>query len=163
MARSGSKWLTTVAALSILIGLAVYLRFNEAGPQASLLPSCFLHKLTGLHCVGCGNTRTAYALLSGDVWGAVQQNAFTVLALPFLAWGGIRLWRGWMNPDKRKSLGWWKPVHSYLLVAAIFAFGILRNVPMKPFNWLAPVPLSKLNSSEVHAAQSHSETPHHGQ
>ncbi len=159
MRPSPAKWVATVAALGVLVALALYLRFNEGGAQGAFLPDCMLHELTGLHCPGCGNTRVAYALLNGDVWQAIQNNVLTVFALPILGWGAVHLWMGWMYPGKLRPITWWKPLHTYLLVAIVFGFGILRNVPVKPFNWLAPVPVSKPHPIEAPQEPSPGETP----
>lgn len=42
---------------------------------------CMLYTLTGILCPGCGNTRSAKAMLNGDFLLAVRNNA----SLPFIA------------------------------------------------------------------------------
>ncbi|MBR6580673.1 MAG: DUF2752 domain-containing protein [Ruminococcus sp.] len=42
---------------------------------------CMLYTLTGILCPGCGNTRSARAILNGDFLLAVRNNA----SLPFIA------------------------------------------------------------------------------
>ncbi len=47
---------------------------------APYLGVCTFYTLTGIHCPGCGNTRCIRALLNGDFFLAVRNNAL----LPFL-------------------------------------------------------------------------------
>ena len=44
-------------------------------------PECYVHKMTGLWCTGCGNTRSCIALLHGHIWTAIRNNA----TMPFLS------------------------------------------------------------------------------
>lgn len=138
------------AALCLLAVIAAYaLRSEDLADGVSWLPQCLLNELTGLHCPGCGNTRATKALLNGDVVDAWNQNAAFVMALPFLIWGAVRLWIGWVFPGKLKPLPFiWRYHHSVILIILVVAFGILRNVPVKPFSWLAPMPAISLQSEE---------------
>ena len=139
----------SVSAAVLLAGLvaAFSLRQDDPADGVSWLPKCTLNSLTGLYCPGCGNTRATRALLNGDLAGAWHQNAAFVVALPFLTWGAARLWIAWMFPGKLKPLPFsWKYHYSVILIVLVILFGVLRNFPQKPFNWLAPVPLSKMKA-----------------
>lgn len=119
-------------------GLAgvVYLRlFNPVG--SGLYPPCVLHQLTGLYCPGCGSTRALYQLAHGHPAAAFAMNPLLVVLLPLLGYAfvsyalvGLRgrgLPQIFVNPTLIKLLFW-----------AVITFGILRNVPLYPFNLLAP-------------------------
>ena len=95
--------------------------------------------MTGLHCPGCGGTRAGHALANFRIGDALKKNALLVVLLPFLvvgialeglAWVQGRDYRG---PRVRlpRGLSWWLP-------GVIIGFWILRNVPMWPFDLLAP-------------------------
>ena len=141
-----AKWSLTVACLLIGLALATYLlRIDLAGDQ-HFLPKCTLKSVSGLFCPGCGNTRAAQALLRGDIGGALHQNVLFVCALPFFILWLAYTWVNWVFPGIWKSiLPWknfrWKYGYSVTLVIVLVAFSILRNVPVKPFSWMAPVPL----------------------
>ncbi len=105
--------------------------------QTSIFPRCTLHETTGLHCPGCGGTRAVYALMHGDVLQAAADNLYFVLALPFLLWwGGYGVWATVVGkpfgPPRHRP---W--LYTFIWVSLI-AFTILRNIPVAPFNWMAP-------------------------
>ena len=98
---------------------------------------CPFHMFTGLHCPGCGTLRALHALLHGRVVQALGLNALTVGLLPFLAYpflsNVLLAVRG--RGLRRVHL---PTVWGRLLVAAIIAFWIIRNIPVHPFTLLAP-------------------------
>lgn len=135
----------SLSAAFILVGLVALLslRRENLADGVFWLPKCSLHLWTGLYCPGCGNTRATQALLHGDLAGAWRQNAFFVVALPFLLFGAARLWVGWVFPGKLRPLPFaWRYTYSAILIALVVLFGILRNFPQEPFAALAPVPLA---------------------
>ena len=143
-AASTGRWVASGAALALCGSLALWLRrVDLAVPPRFLLP-CVFHELTGLYCPGCGNTRAAHALLHGDVAGALRQNAFSVIALPFLVYFVWRAWLGWVAPKLRKPLP--IPIRQWHIVAVVtlfLLFFVLRNLPFAPFDWLAPDPVTR--------------------
>jgi len=148
MTSTRGKGAITVAVLVAAAGLALHLGQADLGAARVWLPRCAWHAATDLHCSGCGNTRAAHALLHGDVDGALRQNAVFVLALPFLLLGAFRMWFHWMFPHRRRPLPIrWRLGHSLAILAILVAFGVLRNVPRAPFDWLAPVPVNPAESS----------------
>lgn len=99
-------------------------------------PPCPFHVLTGLHCPGCGSTRTLHALAHGEFGRALQLNPLLVLALPFLvAWAGAAWWRGVRHDLPPAPLP--KPAAAVTLVTVLRYF-VLRNLPWWPFTLLAP-------------------------
>jgi hypothetical protein len=68
---------------------------NEPGHY----PLCPTKALSGLDCPGCGGLRATHALVTGDLVGALDHNAFVVLVvlpLAVAAWVAwlVRCWRG---------------------------------------------------------------------
>src|SRR5436190_19023711 len=80
--------LLLLAAAVVLPPLLVVLyRFPPA--QTGWYPGCLFHRLTGLHCPGCGGTRCAHALLHGDLPQALAYHVLFPFLLPFLLfWAG---------------------------------------------------------------------------
>ena len=102
-----------------------------------IFPPCPLPYLTGLFCPGCGSLRAIHALLHGNVHAACAMNPLTVALLPFLIYGlaseTLLAWHGRGLPQPMLSA-----LGIRTLCAVIVLFGVLRNLPLHPFNLLAP-------------------------
>ena len=130
--------LFAVVVFAALAGAAVLYTFNPVG--SGFYPPCPFRAATGLHCPGCGSTRGLHALLHGRVWAAFRFNPLMVAALPFLLAAFVRHTRrvfGWERPDARPRrilpAAW-----IWALFVLVMAYWVLRNLPFRPFNWLAP-------------------------
>ena len=110
---------------------------------ASYYPKCQSYQLFGLHCPGCGLTRSVSALLNGEPAQAVAYNPATLVLVPAIALGlGRSIWRwatGW-RPKRRVYTppGWLARAMPWVLAAGLVLFGLLRNVPVWPLTLLAP-------------------------
>ena len=128
------KPLQNVALFGAIIAVgAVFFFFNPS--TTAFYPKCLFHEMTGLYCPGCGSTRALHCLLHGELREAFRDNALVVLALPLL--GAILLARTLRRRPPvviRQS----KLVWLWLLLAVIVAFGVVRNIPCRPFLLLAP-------------------------
>lgn len=125
--------LAMLAALAVAAGgLCV---FDPA--TSGIFPPCPLRYLTGWYCPGCGSLRAIHQLLHGNLRAAWAMNPLTVVLLPFLSYGLISSllfeFRGRGLPEPFLRAAWIRA-----LCAAIILFGIVRNLPMHPFDLLAP-------------------------
>jgi len=117
------------------VGLTLLRTFDPA--NSWIFPPCPVHYLTGWYCPGCGSLRAIHALLHGNVHGAWAMNPLTIVLLPFIAYGLVsetlvRL-RGRGLPQLRLPSS-----AIYSLGCIIVLFGVIRNLPLEPFSWLAP-------------------------
>ena len=99
-------------------------------------PPCPLKVFTGLDCPFCGGLRATHDLLHGNLAAAVDYNALTtVFVLPvtmllLIAWT-VQRWRG-----KPFALTLPRPAMA-VLVVAVLAFTVVRNVPGMPWGTAA--------------------------
>ena len=107
----------------------VLLIVPPGSPHAKWLPKCMFHQLTGLYCPGCGATRALSAMLHGDVKASLHNN---LLLFPLLALIAFMI----IKP----GISLKRPV-AFTIIAVVLLFTILRNIPVAPFTYLAPVPL----------------------
>jgi hypothetical protein len=128
-----------VVALAVLV-MAIFatLLYHRWPAGLSWYPGCLFHKVTGLHCPGCGMTRAAYATLHGDLGRAFRMNPVGMVLLPVgmmaLALESV----GWIrNRPSRFHLNV-GPKGAWALAWLVIAFWILRNIPVWPFTLLAP-------------------------
>lgn len=126
-------------------GLAASIWLASQG-VGSLPVRCVLHDVTGLHCPGCGMTRATYAAMHGEFGRAFRFNPLGVLLLPVaLLAMAPGVWR-WLHDLPPRPERRWARLGA-ILAGLVIAFGILRNLPWKPFLWLAP-PAEPVSTSE---------------
>ena len=103
----------------------------------SFFPSCPFHELFGLDCPGCGSQRAFHSLLHGEILKAADYNLLFVLATVLFLIYYLRLLISSLT-GKEMSL----KIPSLLLKpkfagSICLIFWILRNIPIKPFSYLA--------------------------
>ncbi len=94
-----------------------------------LFMPCGIKQLTGYNCLSCGATRATFALLRGDIAGAIYYNPLYVVFLVYLIFLYVRLaisltvrpyHRFVIRLDRKRAL---------LVAAIIAAFTVIRNLP----------------------------------
>jgi Protein of unknown function (DUF2752) len=135
MLEIGKNRLLTAMFAAFVAGTVILRIFDPA--TSGIFPPCPVHYLTGWYCPGCGSLRAIHQLLHGHLWAAWALNPLTVVLLPFLTWGlasfalfeirGQGLPKPFLRAEWIRALG-----------AAIILFGIVRNLPLHPFDLLAP-------------------------
>jgi len=128
-----------VIALAVLVmAIGATMLYHRAPGGTSWYPGCLMHRVTGLHCPGCGMTRAAYATLHGDLPRAFRMNPVGMVLLPVgmmaLALEGL----GWVRnrpPPFRLNPG---VKGAWALAWLMISFWVLRNIPVWPFTLLAP-------------------------
>jgi hypothetical protein len=117
---------------------AAILMLDFFDPATSgLFPPCPLRYLTGWYCPGCGSLRALHQLLHGNLAAAWALNPLTVILLPFLAYG-IASYAVFEIRGRHLPRLFLPAVSIRVLCAVIILFGIARNIPFHPFDWLAP-------------------------
>jgi len=116
----GTAHATLALALGGLLLLAVH-------PVSRFYPACPIYEHFHVLCPGCGATRALAALLRGDLAAAWRMNALFLLALPFLAWYGVRSFRLAVQPE---PFVWPRTSSALLYVCASMTllFTVVRNL-----------------------------------
>lgn len=132
----GMTRVLSLGAVGVGLAGAFYVRHFNPTTQG-IFPPCPFFLITGCHCPGCGLTRGFHQLLNGNIIGALDYNILILFWAPFLSYVGISLLltgirgRGLPRAMPPNFLIW-------TFVVVMITFWIARNLPVYPFNWLAP-------------------------
>ncbi len=121
-----------------LAGAAALVALNDPAAAGSRFPACTFRAATGLWCPGCGLTRGFHQLFNGNLLSALQYNLFVPLVLVAVVaawWSWTRT--SWGRPALRMPPRLVRPL-ALGVPFAVVAYGVLRNVPVAPFQSLAP-------------------------
>ncbi len=118
---------TPYGAILTLLSLGLWMVYHYNPETTAWFPKCLLYQATGLHCPGCGTARAIFALLHGDIIASLRNQ---ILLLPSIVLCTVLIIKPSLNFNKH--LCW-----SVLIV--VCAYAILRNLPWKPFVFLAPI------------------------
>jgi len=141
----GNQRLFAAMLAAAVVGLVTLRVFDPA--TSGVFPPCPVHYLTGWYCPGCGSLRAIHQLLHGNLQAAWAMNPLAVLLLPFIMYGlashaldEIRVPRlgGRRLSARRLPQPFLPAAWIHTLGAAIVLYGIVRNLPLHPFNLLAP-------------------------
>jgi len=140
--------------LRIIVGVAIPLAglffayfLWSYNPAQSLLKLfylfCPLYALTDLYCPFCGITRAANELLHFNIIAGIKDNALVVLLIgPVSAYFLFREYVNYIFDRELLPAPIFKKWMFVTIIAITILFAILRNIPLAPFNFLAPLALS---------------------
>jgi hypothetical protein len=126
-----------VAGIITFFGIAglIFLYIFPAG-ENDFYPQCMTNEWLGLYCPGCGTGRALSCLIRGDIASAFRLNPLLVMGLPL----AVYYYVGCVLECFSIRLPYSKPnKHSVLAIIVLIVFyGVLRNIPIWPFNLLMP-------------------------
>lgn len=126
----------TICVLLILLAESCFLYYHSPKENEWLI--CIVYKLTGYYCPGCGAGRASYSILHGELYQAFRYNPLMIILLP---WMGLYLGIcavQWLVKGY-ESLSQHIPIWiTYIIMAIVILYGILRNLDTYPFVLLAP-------------------------
>ena len=118
-------------------GIAVAMLFVFDPATSGAFPPCPFRYLTGWYCPGCGSLRAMHQLLHGNLHAAWAMNPQMVIFLPFVAYGLAS--RALFEVSGRELPRFFIPASCIrALCVIVILFAIARNLPLYPFNLLAP-------------------------
>jgi uncharacterized protein DUF2752 len=103
----------------------------------SIYPPCFFHRITGLHCPGCGLTRSVHHLLHGRILTALRYNVLIVLISFLVLWTFVAMLK-YILYDKKLIIPYMPEKYTWIIIIFIMSFLILRNITLFPFIYLSP-------------------------
>jgi len=145
---AGASHLSVAGAVSACLCILYFFDPRQHG----FYPPCMFHRLTGLHCPGCGSLRAIHQLLHGHVAAAIHFNALLILALIFMCGRAIHYFvRDQTASSPRPSPPKEEreesspsatfvpaPVWLWFGLTVAVVFTVLRNLPFAVFGFLRP-------------------------
>ncbi|WP_310994331.1 DUF2752 domain-containing protein [Aequorivita marina] len=134
--EEATKLIKIGAIIVLMAGLGlVYYAFN---PSTNFFLPCPIYYTTSFYCPGCGSQRAIHLLLHGDISGAFRFNPLLVLTLPILIYGlGITI-ANWIFDTQYRFMIFYSKLFIFGYFGIAILYWILRNLPVYPFNLLAP-------------------------
>ena len=131
-----AKGLKLLLVSGAIFAMAIALFFMDPA-EGNFYPPCPFHRLTGLHCPGCGSLRAVHQLLHGHWAAAFSLNPVMVSLLPVLLY--VFLSKILEAVRGRGLPRFFVPApFIWILLGVIVLFWIMRNIPFYPFFLLAP-------------------------
>lgn len=125
------------AVILMTLAFAVWMLCHRDPRIAHSYPPCPFYFFTHRYCPGCGSARAFYSLIHADIIGALHYNALLVISLPVLVYAAVsqvvELYTG--HGLREITINKWS---GNIIVAVVLLYWLLRNIPVYPFNLLAP-------------------------
>lgn len=119
-----------------ILGSLLYFYFDPS--HNNIFPACPFYSITGLLCPGCGSQRAFHALLHGDIITSAHKNILFVTFLPLMIFSLLAAINNITRKKKIKQGIFNSTLFAKIVLVIILSFWALRNIPVAPFNWLAP-------------------------
>lgn len=125
----------TIIVIVAIMLLSLYFFWDPV--NSNFFPKCPFYSITELYCPGCGSQRALHQLTNGHIIAGLKYNLLIVLLVLVITYQ-IILWIVKATTHKSYSNVLHKPLATKIILVIIILFWILRNIDMKPFNYLAP-------------------------
>jgi hypothetical protein len=135
--QTPSEKLKAIALLLGAIAFSLFLFWFKPGESMAAVPLCYFYAFTGFHCPGCGITRATHELLNGHFTNALFLNPFVFFAVILIGYGVLYYVLPRLSLYRLPRLQLSKTtVFTFSII--LILFGVLRNLPIYPFNLFAP-------------------------
>lgn len=122
----------------LILGIALLILYYTINPSTvNFLPKCPLYLTTGFYCPGCGSQRATHYLLNLNFIAVAKQNVLYILGLLFIAYHFLIIAYNYIF--KKNIYNYiYHPKTPIIVLIIVVIFWIIRNIPMVPFQILAP-------------------------
>ena len=129
------RLMAACGASAMAAGSSVVAYFDPS--TSNFFPVCPLYALTGFACPGCGLTRGFHALFHGDISTTLHFNALIPIWAVIFAYVFVSMI---LLAVRGRGLPMWptSPRFLWAFMILLLVFGVLRNLPVYPFNLLFP-------------------------
>lgn len=133
---SKSKLIFKITIPIVLLTVGIFYFYINPSTFA-YTPKCPFYSLTGLHCPGCGSQRAIHEMLHGNIWGGLQHNFLILFAVFIISY---KFYVSSISSNKKhpKTNLLQHNAAPWLILALVIGFWVLRNLPLEPFQILAP-------------------------
>ncbi|HBU59282.1 MAG TPA: DUF2752 domain-containing protein [Verrucomicrobiales bacterium] len=144
--RKGWWKLLPPAAVLVIVGAICFVSQYEPVTNKRYYPQCQFKQTTGLDCPGCGGLRATHAITNGRIMEAFRFHPGFVLSLPILGYLFVLWTLEWRRIGQMPApLAQPECNRPLIVVAVLFiSFGIVRNIPFKPFSYLKIPPATQV-------------------
>jgi len=130
------KYILYIVAIPAVLGLLVYF-FNYSPGESGFFLKCPLKHFIGIYCPGCGSQRALHSLLHLEFGKVASLNFLFLPALGVFIYNlFVRIYNHFSQKQLVNYL--YKPNFPKVVLAIVIIFWIARNIPIKPFSFLAP-------------------------
>ena len=135
-ADSTGRWIRWLI-LFLLLGIALVFYLFDPG-KLVLFPKCPFFLISGYYCPGCGSQRAIHSFLHLR-FGDGFHNNFLIFPATLVILYHIA--RPFINKKFDASLPdiLYHRRTPWIILFIVFIFWVMRNIPVEPFSWLAPV------------------------
>lgn len=133
-----NKAFKLLLAFAAVLSVALLYFFVDARNANNILPKCIFYSVTGFYCPGCGSQRALSAIVHGNIISAVHYNFLMVLCLPLVFYSAVVFV---LNVFRKKQIVqkiFYSTTFVRIFFVAVIVFWVIRNIPVYPFNLLAP-------------------------
>ncbi len=134
------KYILLIAAIIFpIILLCFYYTYYDPA-ENTWVNQCTIHTFTGLDCPGCGGQRSLQLLLHRHFLDALRYNALFVLGIPVIAYLYYIIIQVYiLGNQKYLTSPFFSSQFAFIFLGVLVLFFILRNIPIVPFSYLAPL------------------------
>ena len=127
LSKKSEKTLYWIVVALLALGIGIWFLFKITGYQLHL-PGCFLLKMTGFYCPGCGGTRAFLFMLKGHFLASVYCHPVVMYAAAVGGWYMISHTIEYLSKEKYAIGMRYRDIYLYIALAIILINWLIKNL-----------------------------------